>query len=221
MLTRTVRIWDLPVRLTHWGFALIIPAMWYTGENGEWSWHFRLGLLLLGLLVFRIIWGFLGTETARFASFVKGPKAVLRYLGGNHEDSVTKGHNPLGALSVLALLAAMLVQVGLGLFSGDPYDGATGPLNALVGVMTADTITELHEVFFYVVVALIAVHLAAIAFYTVVKQQKLVGAMVTGAGEKAPGVPDNTPAPWGRALVSMVIALAVVAWVWAGAPPLS
>ena len=151
MLTRTVRIWDLPVRLTHWAFALIIPAMWWTGENGEWGWHFRLGLLLLGLLVFRIIWGFLGTDTARFASFVKGPQAVLAYLRGNHEDGATKGHNPLGALSVLALLAAMLVQVGLGLFSGDPYDGATGPLNALVGVMTADTITELHEAFFYVV----------------------------------------------------------------------
>lgn len=219
MSTKPTRIWDLPVRLTHWAFVLIIPAMWLTGEKHMWDWHIRLGLLLLALLVFRIVWGFIGTDTARFARFVKGPQAIAAYLRGERDESASKGHNPLGALSVLGLLGVMLVQVGLGLFAGDPYDGATGPLNALVGVMTADWITETHEVFFYVVLAMIAVHLAAIIFYTAAKKQNLVGPMLSGKGEKAAEVTDNSPASWGKGMVALVIAFAVVSWVWVGAPP--
>ena len=221
MVSKPTRIWDFPVRLTHWAFVLIIPAMWFTGEEHMWDWHIRLGLLLLALLVFRIVWGFLGTDTARFASFVKGPQAIVAYLRGSKDESATKGHNPLGALSVLALLGVMLVQVGLGLFSGDPYDGATGPLNGLVGVMTADWITETHEAFFYVVLAMIAVHLAAIIFYTAAKKQNLVGPMLSGKGAKSAEVTDNSRASWAKVLVALVIAFAVVSWVWSGAPPFS
>lgn len=220
MTTRPVRIWDLPVRVTHWSLALLVPAMWITAENHEWGWHTRLGLVVLGLLVFRVVWGFLGTDTARFASFVKGPGRVLAYLRGEYDDKAHKGHSPLGALAVLGLLGTIAAQVGMGLFAGDPYDGATGPLNGLIGVMTAGAITEVHEAFVYVVFAMIGLHILAIGIYGVLKAQKLIGPMITGKGDKAPVVEDNSPTPWGRALVALAVAFAVVSWVWAGAPPL-
>jgi len=155
-----VRVWDLPLRLTHWSFALLVPALWWSAENSQWALHKRFGVALLGLLIFRILWGFLGTRTARFSSFVKGPLAVLGYLTGKAGAAGDKiGHNPIGALSVLGLLTVMLVQVGVGLFAGDPYDGATGPLNSLVKVSTAAALTEWHEWFYWVVLGMVALHL--------------------------------------------------------------
>ena len=218
-MTTTVKVWDLPVRLVHWSFALLVPAMWYTAENHMFDWHTRMGVVLLGLIVFRIAWGFLGTRTARFASFVRGPAAIRAYLGGEETRPGKIGHNPLGALSVLALIGALLTQVSLGLFAGDPYDGATGPLNSLVGVMTADTVTELHETFFYVLVALIALHLGAIVWYAA-KQHNLLGPMVGGTADAPDGAEGIARAPVGGLLVSLLIAFAVMSWVWMGAPPL-
>jgi cytochrome b len=218
----SVRIWDLPVRLTHWSFAFLVPAMWWTAENSQWALHKRFGVTLLGLLVFRLLWGFLGTRTARFASFVKGPQAVIAYLRGNAGAAAAKvGHNPLGALSVLALLGVMLVQVSTGLFAGDPYDGATGPLNPLVGVMTADAITEWHEWFYWVVIGMVALHLAAIAFYAGVRQNDLVGPMISGSKLIREDVEPNGPTPWLRFAIAAGGAAALAIWVANGAPPLS
>lgn len=219
MTTTRARIWDFPVRLTHWSFAVLVPALYLTAKNSLWWWHTRLGVLLLALLVFRLLWGVIGTRTARFASFVKGPGAVLEYLKGNSAPAT--GHSPLGAMSVLALLAAMAAQVGMGLFAGDPYDGATGPLNALVGVMTADWLTETHEWFYWVVFALVALHLAAIAFYSFVKRSGLVGPMVTGSGVLAGGQEPNSTASGGRIAIAFALSFALAGWVWLGAPPLS
>lgn len=215
----TVKVWDLPVRLCHWAFALLIPAMWWTAENSEWAWHKRMGLILLGLLVFRIIWGFIGSRTARFASFVRGPSAIVAYLRGETKEQI--GHNPLGALSVLALLSAMLLQVSFGLFAGDPFDGATGPLNSLVGVMTADWLTDWHETFFDVIVVLMGLHVTAIACYAVFKRDNLVGPMVNGT-RKVPGqVEGIAPISWPNALAAIGVSAALVGWIASGAPPLS
>lgn len=217
-----VRVWDPLLRLTHWSFALIVPAMWWTAENSAWGWHRRLGLVLLGILVFRVLWGFLGPETARFASFVKGPRTVIAYLRGQLSDAATRiGHSPLAGWGTLALLAAMLTQVGMGLFSGDPYDGMTGPLNPLVGVMTADTLTGWHDTFFWVVAGLIVLHLGAILFYAFVKRDDLVSPMLSGDRPPMPGVSGIGPMPWGRALAAIAIAAGFAGWVAAGAPPLS
>ena len=218
--TRAIRIWDLPVRLTHWSFVLLLPAMWITAENDEWGWHIRLGHLLLALLVVRIVWGFIGTDTARFASFVKGPGAVLGYLRGAYDYKANKGHSPLAALSVLTLLGLMLAQVGMGLFAGDPFDGATGPLNGLVGVGTADALTETHEWFYYVVFAMVGLHILAVGVIGMMQATSLIGPMIGGKGEKALVVEENQPTPWGRALIALAVALGVTAWVWSGAPPL-
>jgi cytochrome b len=146
-----VRVWDPLLRLCHWSFALLSLRCGGRRKtpNGPctsgWAWCFS------AFWHFRVLWGFVGPETARFASFIRGPKTVAAYLARQLADATTRiGHSPLGGWSTLVLIGAMLTQVGMGLFSGDPYDGMTGPLNPLVGVMTADTITELHETFFWV-----------------------------------------------------------------------
>lgn len=218
---RDVRVWDPLLRITHWSFLLIIPMMWWTAENSKWALHRQTGLVLLGLLAFRFLWGFLGPETARFSSFVKGPGEVIAYLRGQISGAAARiGHSPLGGWSTLVLLGAMLLQVSMGLFAGDPYDGMTGPLNPLVGVMTADMITELHETFFWVIAGLIALHLAAITFYAV-KGDDLLSPMVSGDRPPIPGVAGIGPTPWGRAVLSVALAAGFALWVTYGAPPLT
>lgn len=218
---RDVTVWDPLLRLTHWSFALLVPAMWYTAENSQWGLHRRLGLVLLGLLAFRVLWGFLGPQTARFASFVKGPRTVIAYLRGQWtQASHHIGHSPLGGWSTLALIAAMLAQVTMGLFAGDPYDGMTGPLNPLVGVMTADTITRLHETFFWVLGGLVALHLSAITFYAV-KGDDLLSPMIGGDRPPIAGVSGIGPMPWVRAILAIALAAGFAVWVAWGAPPLT
>lgn len=219
--THPVKIWDWPVRLTHWSFAIVLPAMYITADNSQWGWHMRLGHVLLALIVFRIIWGFIGTDTARFSGFVRGPVAVMNYLRGQYPHKEHKGHTPLGALAVLALLGFALAQVVMGLFAGDPYDGATGPLNSLVGVSTADFLTDTHEWFYYVVFAMIGVHITAVGLYGAFQAQNLIGPMVGGTGEKALEVADNSQGSWLRALGALAVSAAFAFWIYSGAPPLT
>ena len=209
------------MRVSHWSFALLVPAMYITAENSEWGWHIRLGHVLLGFLIFRVLWGFLGTPTARFASFVKGPGRVLGYLKGDYDHKRIIGHNPLGARAVLGLLSVMIVQVTMGLFAGDIYDGATGPLNPLVRVRTADWLTDTHEWFVYVVFGMIGLHISAIAVYAGARAQNLVGPMIGGKGEMAVGVEGNAPTPLMRFALAAGIAAGAAFWIYSGAPPLT
>jgi len=216
-----VRVWDPIVRLSHWSFVVLIPAMWWTAENSEWGWHKRLGLVLFGIVALRILWGFMGPRTARFADFLRGPSSVLAYFRGKlPQGARSVGHNPAGGYSTLALLLVMLAQASMGLFAGDPFDGMTGPLRPLVGVMTADTITDLHETFFWVIVGFIALHVAAIAFYEAVQRERLIGAMVTGRRRVPAGIEGIGRLPWARALVALLIAGGLAVWIARGAPPL-
>lgn len=216
-----IMVWDPLLRLVHWSFALLIPAAWWTAENHRWALHKRIGLVLLGLLAFRLLWGFIGPETARFAQFVKGPRAVIDHLrGGAGKTAGAIGHSPLGGWSTLVLLGVLLVQVGLGLFAGDPFDGTTGPLNALVGFEFADTITDLHETIFWVIVGLIALHLAAITFYAL-RGDDLLSPMVGGTRPPLEGVAGIGPVPWGRALIAALLAGGLALWASYGAPPLT
>ncbi|MEM7701052.1 MAG: cytochrome b/b6 domain-containing protein [Pseudomonadota bacterium] len=218
----TKRVWDLPVRLTHWSFAFLVPALWWSAENSQWALHKRFGVALLGLLVFRVLWGFIGSRTARFSSFVKGPGAVFAYVTGKAGAAAHSiGHNPIGALSVLGLLGVMSIQVGAGLFAGDPYDGATGPLNALVKVSTAAALTEWHEWFYWVVLSMVALHLSAITYYGVVKQDDLVSPMLSGSKLIKADVEPNDPTPWARFALCAGVAAGVAIWVALEAPGLS
>lgn len=220
-LAPDVRVWDGLLRLAHWSFPLLILAMWWTAENDKWAWHRRLGLVLLGVLAFRVLWGFIGPETARFGSFLKGPIEVIAYLRGRLPAAAQRiGHSPLGGWSTMVLLVAMLAQVCMGLFAGDPYDGMTGPLNPLVGVMLADTITEWHETFFNALVGLIVLHLAAITYYAV-RGNDLVSPMLGGARPPLAGVTGIGPMPWGRGLLAIASAAGFALWIAYGAPPLT
>lgn len=169
---------------------------------------------MLTLLIFRLLWGFVGGSTARFSSFVRGPRAIEAYLRGSWEGI---GHNPLGALSVLALLGALAVQVGLGLIAEDEDGIVTGPLYKLVSIETSDWARELHESWFYVLLALIGLHLAAIIGYHL-GGRRLIGAMITGRGTVDPTLAPMRPARWWVALVCLAIAIGITRWVIAGAP---
>jgi cytochrome b len=180
-----IAVWDRPVRIVHWLLVILIPFSWWTAEEEMLDWHQRSGIALLGLLVFRIAWGLIGSSTARFSSFVRGPGTILSYLRGRVASPI--GHNPLGALSVLALLGALALQIGLGLFSADDDWLWPGPLTGLIGEELAEDMAEWHEAAFNLLLAVIALHVAAIAFYLLVKRRNLVTPMVTGVAEAPPG----------------------------------
>jgi cytochrome b len=203
-----VAVWDLPVRLFHWLLAALIAAAWWTGEHEMVEWHYRAGLAILGLLVFRLVWGFIGSSTARFSGFVRGPRAILDYLRGR--SAFTLGHNPLGALSVLALLGLVAAEVGLGLFASDEDGFLTGPFAAFVGDETAERLTGVHEELFDYLVVMVAIHVAAILWYLVVRRKNLLRPMITGTGDAPAATEPMRPAGAGRLLAAAAIAAAVV-----------
>jgi cytochrome b len=182
--------------------------------------HRYSGYALLGLLVFRIYWGFAGSSTARFANFLRGPRAMLDYAkqlpsrGGVNEapGHNPPGHNPLGALSALVLLTLLLMQVLLGLFAVDVDGIESGPLSHLVSFEAGRASAEWHEACFNVLLAFIALHLAAIVFYLLYKRDNLIAPMITGYRRPAAGSSNEVVfASWGKALVGVALAV-VVTW---------
>lgn len=173
-----IRIWDLPTRLFHWLLAIAITAAFITGQIGGnlIDCHGRIGVAITGLLAFRLAWGLCGSTTARFASFVRGPSAIKGYLRGEWRGV---GHNPLGALSVVGLLALVAAQAGTGLFANDDI-AFQGPLAALVSEAWSNRLSGIHETLIGVLIALVVVHVAAIVFYVRVKKENLLQPMLTG-----------------------------------------
>jgi cytochrome b len=210
-----VAIWDLPTRLFHWLLVGLIGLSWWSAEYHFDDIHIWSGIAVLSLLIFRILWGFFGSSTARFASFVKGPKAVFGYLQGTWRGI---GHNPLGALSVIVLLGIVGIQVGLGLFASDEDGIMQGPLARLIGFDAQETVTELHEDLFNVLLALAALHVAAILFYKL-RGKNLVTPMITGRADVDSGVEPMKPGKWWAALLCLAVAIGITRWVIAGVPP--
>jgi cytochrome b len=179
-------------------------------------WHGRFGLTIVGLLAFRLVWGFVGSTYARFAQFVRGPSAIKDYLQGRWQG---EGHNPLGALSVLAMLGTLLVLVATGLFANDDI-AFEGPLYALVGKDFSDRMAGIHRLIEPLTILLVLAHLGAIAFYVRVKKETLIRPMITGkkigAGETAKG----------GGIIAICVALAIAlaaaygaSGAWIPAPP--
>ena len=213
-----VRVWDLPTRLFHWLLAGLIAFSWWSGKNEEFDLHIWSGIAVLTLLIFRLLWGFFGSSTARFANFVRGPKHVASYLR-DMKSWRPLGHSPLGALSVVAMLGALAVQVGLGLFSID-HDGLyEGPLARLVSVNLSEQLADLHEAWFDVILVLIGLHVAAIILYRLLLGKKLVGPMLTGRTAVDAETEPMRPGKWWAALLCLVVAIGISRWVVAGAPP--
>lgn len=213
--TIKVRVWDLPIRAFHWLLVLAVIALWYTAEVldtvDNLDWHMDIGFAVIGLLVFRILWGIFGSDTARFSHFVKSPGQIKSYLKAPTRG-VFLGHNPLGALSVLAMLISLLVQVATGLFSHDElYTSA--PLSQYVPDKTSALLTEIHHINFNILLALIGLHLAAIVFYQFKKHDPLVRAMITGKkairAEETILNPNPRFAGWFVFIVIALIAAAV------------
>ncbi|HHV49622.1 cytochrome b/b6 domain-containing protein [Azonexus hydrophilus] len=200
--TRKILIWDLPTRLFHWLLVLAIVALVVTGKaGGSWmEWHGRLGLLVLGLLVFRLLWGVMGSTYARFAGFFPTPAKVAAYLRGQWH---APGHNPLGACSVLALLAVPLFQALTGLVANDDI-AFVGPLYDLVGRDLSNLATRWHLLAVNVLLALVALHVAAILFYAHIKKDNLVKPMVLGWKDSAHGESAR-----GGGWIAFVVALAL------------
>ena len=207
-------VWDLPVRLFHWSIVTLIGVSWWSAEESVDQVHFWSGYALLFLLIFRILWGFVGSSTARFSAFIRGPAAVAAYLrSGEHEQA---GHSPLGALSVVAMLLALLVQIGTGLIQLDEDDFVEGPLAGLVSYDISVIAHDVHELSFKILLGLIALHLLAIAYYRFVRGRSLVRPMVTGRAELPPGVPPMRPAPVGRLIACLAAAALLAAAIVAG-----
>jgi cytochrome b len=201
-MVERVRVWDLPIRLFHWALVLLVPALWATHELDMMDVHILLGEVALGLVLFRLIWGLIGSSTARFAGFLRGPSAVLAYL---RAPGGAFGHNPLGGWSVVAMLLVLAVQVGLGLFASDEDGLETGPLSHRVSYESARTLAERHETCFYVLLGLIALHLAAILYYRFAKHEDLVTPMITGSRKAPLSGEAMTSAPLWRFLAAAAL----------------
>jgi cytochrome b len=209
-------VWDLPIRLFHWLLAALIAFSWWSVEYDHTGWHIWSGCAILTLLIFRMLWGFVGSSTARFSSFIRGPASVWAHLRGRWNGI---GHTPLGALSVVALLLAVSVQVGLGLFAEDEDGIFMGPLAKLVNSDTSDTVRDIHALWFYVVLGLIVLHVLAILYYRLFRGQRLTEPMITGRAELSPGTEPMRPGKWWVAVVCLAIGVGVTRWLIAGAPP--
>lgn len=213
----TLRIWDLPTRLFHWALVACFVGLFVTGKRGgdAMEWHFRLGYVMASLLLFRLAWGLVGGRWSRFSAFLYPPRALLAQLRGRPAPEHLIGHSPLGAASVFAMLLFLLAQVGTGLFSEDKGE-AFGPLSALVSSASVRLATGYHKnIGQRVLLALVLLHLAAIACYHFRRRNNLVKPMITGDKRLAEPVPPSRDDAWSRlaAAALLLASAALVGWV--------
>ena len=217
-----IKVWDLPTRVFHWALVARVGLSYLTGEFGGFDFvmpltkdlianmtvHMWSGLAILTLVLFRVVWGFVGSSTARFSDFVAGPGTIISYLTGLMKRVVkfSAGHNPAGGAMMVLMLILLLVQSGLGLFAKeDDFFGIAGPLNGLVSEDAAKILTRRHQQVWGYIELLVLVHIAANLLYWLVLKQNLIVAMFTG--KKA--LPPGTTAPEIR-IASTLIAIAVL-----------
>lgn len=211
--SRNVLVWDFPTRLFHWLLVIFVVTSYVTGKIGgnamqyhEWS-----GFTILTLLLFRLVWGFVGSRESRFVTFIQGPSAVVRYASTLLRSDSTHylGHNPLGGWSIIALLFTLLVQAGTGLFANDGII-TEGPLFEWVGKATSDWLTRIHKLNQEVIIVLVSIHVLAVLFYFFYKRENLVKPMITGfkqwSGAEARHASGRT---WMAAVIAGLAALAV------------
>ena len=219
-----IRVWDLPTRLFHWTLALALVGSVVSAKIGgnAMVWHFRLGFLVLTLIAFRLLWGVVGGRWSRFASFIYAPGTVLRYLRGQAkpDEHLDVGHNPLGSFSVFALLGLLAIQVATGLVADDEI-ASVGPLNRFVSNAVASQASSWHADYGqWILIALVALHVAAVLYYLLKKRHNLIRPMIIGDKPLAAGTPasaDGVP----QRLLAVVVLLACgagAAWIASLAP---
>lgn len=178
---KPVRVWDAPTRLFHWAATGLVAVLYLTWRYDRMDWHALAGEALLALLLFRLLWGFFGSDTARFACFVRSPREAIRHLARllRREPDIQVGHNPAGGWMVLAMLALLLGETLTGLYVNNDVAN-DGPLTAIASARTSNFITDLHKILWTALLAAIALHVLAILVYAVVKRHDLVRPMLTG-----------------------------------------
>ncbi len=208
-----VLVWDLPTRLFHWLLVILVTTSFITAKIGgnamqyhEWS-----GFTILALLLFRLVWGFVGSRESRFVTFVHGPAAVFRYAVKilRPDSRQYLGHNPLGGWSIIAMLSALMVQAGTGLFANDDIV-TEGPLYKWVSKATSDWLTRVHKLNQEVIIVLVAIHILAVLFYFFFKRENLLKPMITGFKQWRGAVPEPTTGPtWKAVLIAGLAAFSV------------
>jgi cytochrome b len=214
--TRRVLVWDIFVRIIHWSLVILTPLAWWTYEIDEMALHRLIGYGVLALLAFRLFWGFAGSEPARFANFLRGPRQVAAYLSGRAPHRV--GHNPLGGWSVALLLALPCVQTLLGLFAADREGLDSGPLAGLVSDDHAQLAEQLHAIlFYYALLVLVTLHALAIAAYAW-RGKNLLGPMLSGRTNLPRDVVPPSRGTRRYATVGLLLAASTFAslWWWGG-----
>ncbi len=210
---RPVKIWDLPTRLFHWSLVVLIFCAWATDRFNRMEWHVWCGYTILTLLLFRILWGLIGSDSARFVRFLKSPLAALRHLShiARREPDIEVGHNAAGGWMVVGMLTLIGVQAGTGLFAND--DVLTeGPLMHLISKDQSDWLTHIHGLNFKLIEAVIVLHILAILTYAVLKRQNLVRPMITGRKLMPDGVASPRLVTPVLAGVTLAVSAGAVAW---------
>ena len=213
---RIVAVWDAPTRLFHWLVVALVAAAYATERLNWMDWHARAGYALLALVLFRLAWGLVGSQTARFSGFLAAPRSVLRHIEHlfRREPDSQVGHNPAGGWMVIALLALLAGQALTGVYvANDIAD--EGPLTESVPAWLANLIEAAHDRWLWnALLAAIALHIVAIALYAAVKRQDLIRPMVTGVKRLPRGTP--TPAMRSSALAAIIFACSAAAAVAVG-----
>jgi len=211
-MPQRVAVWDVPVRLFHWALAILVVFSFVTGKlGGNWmAWHVRSGFCILTLLLFRIAWGVVGSSTARFSGFVRGPRAVLAYARAllARQPPHLAGHNPLGGWMVVAMLLMLLVQVTSGLFADDEIS-TQGPLSIKASSAFVARMNWVHEFNKWVIVAAASLHVIAIAAYQWGLNVNLIGPMVHGGSADTPGAKAGSNVV---AAILLAVSAAFVYW---------
>jgi cytochrome b len=228
---RSITIWDIGIRLFHWSLVLLIPIIWLLVEEseaiGEWAsargwyldpmlWHARLGYVVLGLLVFRVLWGFCGSDTARFSQFLQSPRRVVAYFGKLLTPGTAApahaGHNPAGGWMVLVMLLLLITQTLSGLFNYDDVD-FEAPFYALVSEEISDALHDWHALNFNLLLIAISLHIAAIIFYALYKKEQLVPPMISGSRTLATDAIPTMVGGW-RLCVCLLLGAITSWWLW-------
>ena len=210
-----VAVWDVPVRLFHWLLLGLVGFSWWSGDQGDdWmDWHSKSGYAILTLVLFRIGWGFIGSDSARFAHFVRGPRASFAYLRSvfQRQPKAYLGHNPLGGWMIMALLAVLLIQVITGLLGNDDSD-YEAPLAHWLSHDTSSFITTLHAYSFDLLLILVGLHVVAVLTHLVMRRDDLLSAMFTGVKTSLTRESAGRMVPaWQALQVLIVVALGVYA----------
>jgi cytochrome b len=208
------RVWDLPLRCTHWLLALAVCGCWIsaTYSAAAFSWHEYCGYAVLVLVCFRLLWGIVGTRHARFAAFIRGPRELLRYARSVLTASAYRpsvGHNPIGGWVVVAMLLVLLAEAGTGLFANDEIIH-TGPFFGWVSGSFSDALTKIHDRTFPVLQAIVGLHILAAALYFLVRHDNLVLPMLTGR-KRSDLVPEEEQIRGSRPWLAFGILVALAA----------